>query len=77
MYELRYDCVKSKYGEERKLCYIDKDSFILYINTKDIYINKNDVENVLFKMMLKQDLILQIMNQTDYYLNEKIKKLLD
>ena len=49
MYELWYDCVKPKYGEERKLCYMDKDSFILYIKTKDIYTNKSDVENVYLK----------------------------
>ena len=30
MYELWYDCLKSKYGEKVKLCCMDTDSFVLY-----------------------------------------------
>ena len=37
MYEFCYDYVKPKYGEEAKLCYMDTDSFIVYIKTDDIY----------------------------------------
>ena len=37
MYELRYDYVKPKYGAKSKLCYMDADSFIVYIKTVDIY----------------------------------------
>ena len=37
MYEFRYDHVKSKYGEKVKLCYMDTDSFIVYIKIEDIY----------------------------------------
>ena len=36
MYEFRYNYVKSKYGEEAKLCYMDTESFIVYIKTEDI-----------------------------------------
>ena len=36
MYEFWYYYVKLKYGEKAKLCYIDTDSFIVYIKTKDI-----------------------------------------
>ena len=36
MYEFWYDYVKPKYGEKAKLCYMDTDSFIVYIKT-DIY----------------------------------------
>ena len=35
IYEFWYDYVKSKYGERAKLCYMDTDSFILYIKTKN------------------------------------------
>ena len=31
MYEFWYDYVKPKYGEKAKLCYMDADSFIVYI----------------------------------------------
>ena len=31
MYEFSYDYVKSKYVKKFKLCYIDTDSFIVYI----------------------------------------------
>ena len=30
------DYVKQKYGEKTKLCYMDTDSFIVYIKTEDI-----------------------------------------
>ena len=37
IYEFWYDYVKPKYGEKVKLCYMDRDSFIVYIKTEDIY----------------------------------------
>ena len=66
MYEFRYDYIKPKYGEKAKLSYMDTDSFIVYIKTDDIY---KDIAE-----MLKQGLILQIINWTDHCLKEKIKK---
>ena len=36
MYEFLYDYVKPKYDEKSKLCYMDTDSFIVYIKTDDI-----------------------------------------
>ena len=39
MYEFWYDYVKPKHNEKAKLCYIDRDIFIVYIKTDDyIYI---------------------------------------
>ena len=32
-----YDCIKPKYGDRAKLCYMDTDSFVIYIKTKDCY----------------------------------------
>ena len=43
MYEFWYDYV-NKYGEKVKLCYMDTDSFIVYIKIDDIY--KDIVEDV-------------------------------
>ena len=37
MYGFWYDYVKTKYGEKAKLCYMDIESFIVYIKTDDIY----------------------------------------
>ena len=37
MHEFWYDYVKPKYKEKAKLCYVDTDSFIVYIKTEDIY----------------------------------------
>ena len=34
MYEFWYNYVKPKYGEKAKLCYMDADSFIVYIKNK-------------------------------------------
>ena len=35
MYQFWYDYVKPKYGKKAKLCYMDTDSFIVYIKTDD------------------------------------------
>ena len=35
MYEFWY--LKPEYGEKAKFCYMDTDSFIVYIKTDDIY----------------------------------------
>ena len=37
MYEFWCNYVKRKYDEKVKLCYMDTDSFIVYIKTGDIY----------------------------------------
>ena len=44
MYLFWYDYVKPKYGEKAKLCYMNTDSFIVYIKKDDIY--KDIVEDV-------------------------------
>ena len=43
-YDFWYDYVKPKYSEKAKLCYMDTDSFIVYIKTNHIY--KDIVEDV-------------------------------
>ena len=37
MYEFWYDYVKKKYGDMVKLCYMDTDSLVMNIKTKDFY----------------------------------------
>ena len=37
MYEFWYDYVKLKYGKKTKLCYMDTDSFVIYLETEDFY----------------------------------------
>ena len=45
MYYFWYDDIKPKYGDRPKLCYIDTDSFTIYIKTEDFYKDiANDVE---------------------------------
>ena len=39
MYEFWCDYVKVNYGEQPILCYMDRDSFIVYIETGYIYID--------------------------------------
>ena len=39
MYEFWYYYVKPKCGEKAKSCYMDKDNFIKYIKTEDIYVD--------------------------------------
>ena len=66
MYEFWYDYVKPKYQDNAKLCYMDTDSFIINIKTEDF--------NEDIAMMLKKDLMHQIMKLIDHYLQEIIKK---
>ena len=35
-YDFWFDYVKTEYGEKSKLCYMDTDSFIVYIKTVNI-----------------------------------------
>ena len=37
MYEVWYDYMKPKYGDNVKQCYMDTDSFIMHIKTEDFY----------------------------------------
>ena len=44
MYKFWYDYVKIKYQDKARLCYVDTDSFVVNIKTKDFY--KDIAENV-------------------------------
>ena len=45
MYEFWYDYIKPKYRDRVKLYYMDTESFVCHIKTKDFYENfANDVE---------------------------------
>ena len=45
MYGFWYDYIKPKYQEKAKLCYMDTDSFIIYIKTEGFYEEiTNDIE---------------------------------
>ena len=37
IYKFWYDYIIRKYQNNAKLCYMDTDSFIIYIKTKDFY----------------------------------------
>ena len=46
MYEFWYDYMKPKYNDDVKLCYMDTDSFVMHIKTKDFYKDiASDVKN--------------------------------
>ena len=56
MYEFWYDYIKPKYDDKARLCYMDADSFVLYIETEDFYKDiANDVERLLIlRVMIKR-----------------------
>ena len=37
MYEFWYDYINPKYQDDVRLCYMDTNSFIIYIKTEDVY----------------------------------------
>ena len=66
MYEFWYDYIKPKYKNNAKLCFMDTRSFIINIKQK--------ISMKILLMMLKKDVIHQIMRSIDHYLKERIKK---
>ena len=42
MYKFWYDYISPKYGDRAKLCYMDTDSFIIYIKIEDFF---EDISN--------------------------------
>ena len=45
MYKFWYNHIKPKYGDNARLCYMDTDSFVIYVKTENFYKNiANDVE---------------------------------
>ena len=57
--------MKPKYNDNVKLCYMDTESFVMNIKTKDFY---KDI------VMLIKDSMLQIMKYIDHYQQERTKK---
>ena len=43
MHEFWYDYVKSEHGKKVELCHMDTVSFVMYIKTKDIYVDIAEV----------------------------------
>ena len=45
MYEFWYEYLSPMYGENIKLCFMDTDSFIIYVKTDDFYKDiSNDID---------------------------------
>ena len=54
MYKFWYDYMKPKYNNDVKLCYMDTDSFAMYIKTNDFYKDiASDVEIGLILQIMK------------------------
>ena len=66
MYRFWYDYVKLKNQNNAKLYYMDTESLLFMLKLRMFM--------KILQMMLKKDLIHQIMKSTDHYLQEKIKK---
>ena len=64
MYEFWYDYVKPKYRENENVCYMDRSSFI--VHEKKNYFYEYIAEDIKTRF--------RILNKTDHYLKEKIKK---
>ena len=68
MYEFHYDYMRPKYGSKVKLCYMDTDSFVYEIETKDFY-------RILQKMWRESLIRVDIQRMiTGHYTSEKIKR---
>ena len=80
MYEFWYDYVKSKYEDKARLCYMDTDSFVVNIKTKDFY--KDIITNDFIEMKkakgTKKCAVKKMLRFEDYkkclFSNEKVRK---
>ena len=52
VYEFWYNYVKTKYSEKAKFCYMDTNSFIIYIKADDIY--KDITKDVKIKLLMEK-----------------------
>ena len=50
MYEFHYDHMRTRYGGKVRMCYMDTDTFVYEIETKDFY---RDIANEVEKMFDK------------------------
>ena len=55
MYEFHYEYIRPKFGSKARLCYMDTDSFVYEIETKDFYrdIIKDVKERFAYKRIFK------------------------
>ena len=54
-YEFHYDYMVPKYGDRLKLCYMDTDSLVYHIRTKDFYADTaDDVQTRLIHLVISQ-----------------------
>ena len=49
-------------------------NLVIWIETASLFMQKQMIVTNKLQKMLKQDLTLEILNQIDHYLNEKLKK---
>ena len=49
LYEFWCNYIKLKYGDKARLCYMDTDSFVVYIKTEDFY--KDMTRRIMMKRM--------------------------
>ena len=73
MYEFWYGFVKPQYGKKVKLCYMDRDRFIVYIKTDVIYEDiAEDVETRFDTWSYELDRpLLKRMKQKSNWINER------
>ena len=76
MYEFWYDYIKPLYGNKVKLCYMDTDSYIMVINSDDIYVDiRNDVKKWFDTSNFDKNdnkLLLQFLGKFKFQLGGKI-----
>ena len=56
-FEFWYDYIVPKYGDKAKLCYMDTDSFVMYIKTEDFYRDISDDVDGLLLLILTEMII--------------------
>ena len=67
MHKFCYNYVKPKYNQKTKLCYMDTDSFIVQIKTKDVY---EDIGKIVEKRFELERLLPKVKNKKVNLSNE-------
>ena len=69
VYEFWYDYLRPMYGDKIKLCYMDTDSFIIYVETEDFY---KDISNDIDKWFGTSNFSKDINRPLEKGKNEKV-----
>jgi hypothetical protein len=73
MYRFYYDVLKPIYGERIKLAYTDTDSFVIHIETEDLYKDLQQISSYMDVLTIQKIIVITITRIRKFLENSKMK----